>query len=106
MTSANETVLQFGAGRFLRAFVDRFIQNANDAGQNIGQVVVVQSTAGRRAELLQQQGAGYHVLVRGYENEKLVERVETVNSISRALNAATQWNEVLALARSPQLRFI
>src|SRR5262245_46184644 len=63
-----ETVLQFGAGRFLRGFVDRFLQNANDAGQNVGQVVVVQSTPGARAALLNQQPDGYHVLVRGYEN--------------------------------------
>ncbi len=106
MNSVTETILQFGAGRFLRAFVDRFIQNANDAGGDVGQVVVVQSTPGRRADLLSQQRDGFHVLVRGYENEKLVERVEKVCSINRALNAATQWQEVLAIARSPHLRFI
>src|SRR5882724_5928002 len=101
-----ETVLQFGAGRFLRGFVDRFIQNANDAGQNVGQVVVVQSTPGARAALLNQQPDGYHVLVRGYEDGKLVERTEHVRSISRALLAAGQWSDVLAVARAPQLRYI
>jgi tagaturonate reductase len=106
MKSANETVLQFGAGRFLRAFVDRFIQNANDAGQNIGQVVVVQSTPGKRADLLQRQPDGYHVLVRGYEDEKLVERVERIRSISRAISAPTQWDQALAVAKSPQLRYV
>ena len=58
---AAETVLQFGAGRFLRGFVDRFIQNANDAGQNVGQVVVVQSTPGARAALLNEHPDGYRV---------------------------------------------
>ena len=49
MSASAETILQFGAGRFLRAFVDRFVQHANDAGQDVGKVVVVQSTPGARA---------------------------------------------------------
>jgi tagaturonate reductase len=106
MPFANETVLQFGAGRFLRAFVDRFIQNANDTGQNAGQVVVVQSTPGKRADLLQKSADGYHVLVRGCEDEKLIERVETIRSVSRALVASTQWRDVLNVARSPQVKYV
>jgi tagaturonate reductase len=106
MNPAPETILQLGAGRFLRAFVDRFVQQANDAGQAVGRVVVVQSTPGGRAELLNQQPEGYHVLVRGYENGELVERTEHVGCISRALVAAGQWDQVRQLARSPQLRYV
>jgi tagaturonate reductase len=106
MSPLPETVLQFGAGRFLRAFVDRFVQNANDAGQKIGRVVVVQSTPGSRAEAINQSGKGFHVLVRGYENGEVVERVERIESISRALIAADAWPEVLELAGQPQLRYI
>ena len=39
MSASAETILQFGAGRFLRAFVDRFVQHANDAlisGSDVG----------------------------------------------------------------------
>ena len=106
MSSGNETVLQFGAGRFLRAFVDRFIQNANDAGQDVGRVVVVQSTPGKRADLLQHQPDGFHVLVRGYEDEKLIERVEKVQCISRAISASSQWDQVLLVAKSPDLKYV
>ena len=105
MTTA-ETVLQFGAGRFLRGFIDRFIQHANDAGQEVGRVVVVQATPGARADLINEQPSGYHVLVRGYENSTLVERPEKITSLSRALNANAQWEQVLEIARSPQLRHI
>jgi tagaturonate reductase len=101
-----ETVLQFGAGRFLRAFVDRFIQNANDEGQEVGCVVVVQSTPGQRADRLNSQPDGYHVLVRGYADGELVDRVEPVRSIRRALVAQQQWDEVLAVACSKELRLI
>jgi tagaturonate reductase len=101
-----ETILQIGGGRFLRAFVDRFVQNVNDEGQAVGRVVVVQSTPGRRADLLNAQPEGYHVLVRGYDGDQLVERTEHIRSVSRAFVAEGQWPEVLAIARSPELRHI
>jgi tagaturonate reductase len=101
-----ETVLQFGAGRFLRAFVDRFIQNANDEGQVVGRAVVVQSTPGQRADLINSQPGGYHVLIRGFADGELVDRSEPVRSICRALVAQHQWDEVLAVARSKELRII
>jgi tagaturonate reductase len=107
MTRATaETVLQFGAGRFLRAFVDRFLQNAHDAGQNVGRAVVVQSTPGPRAALLQSRPAGFGVLVRGYADGQLVERRESVQAVSRALLAEDEWPAVLDVASTPELRYI
>jgi tagaturonate reductase len=102
----SETVLQFGSGRFLRAFADLFIHQANEQGQDVGRVVVVQSTGGERAGALGRQGGRYHVAVRGLEGGRVVDRVEPVASVSRALAAASQWDEVRALARSPELRVI
>src|SRR5262249_25486713 len=104
MTALPETILQFGAGRFLRAFADLFIHQANEQGQAVGRVVIVQSTGDDKAAALNRQGGAYHVVVRGLENGAVVDRVERCASVSRALVAATQWDEVLALARSPQLR--
>jgi tagaturonate reductase len=106
MTDLPETILQFGAGKFLRAFADLFIHQANSEGQGVGRVVVVQSTGGARADLLNRQHGRYHVLVRGLADGKTVDHVEEAASISRALVADTQWAEVLGLARSPDLRFI
>lgn len=99
-----ETVLQLGAGRFLRAFVDRFVQQANDAGQQVGKIVVVQTTAGQRAELLRPEG--YSVLVRGYENGEIVERVDPVKSIARGLLAVEQWEQVVQVATTHELKYI
>ena len=104
--SLPETILQFGSGRFLRAFADSFIHQANEQGQNVGRVVLVQSTGGDRAGTLAQQGGRFHVVVRGLENGEVVDRVEEVASISRALVAGSQWHEVRAVARSPQLKFV
>jgi tagaturonate reductase len=101
-----ETILQFGSGRFLRAFFDLFVHHANEQGQGVGRIVVVQSTGDGRAGGLNKQGGKYHVVVRGFENGQIVDRVEECASISRAVHAGTQWDEVLKLATSPDLRVV
>jgi tagaturonate reductase len=106
MKALPETILQFGTGKFLRAFADLFIDEANRSGQAVGRVVAVQSTGDSRARLINQQNGSYHVLIRGSENGATVDRVEEVNSLSRALVAAEQWPEVLAAACAPELRYI
>ena len=106
MTNLPETILQFGSGRFLRAFADSFIHQGNEQGQKVGRVVVVQSTGDARATGLNEQGGKYHIVVRGYENGAVVDRVEVCASISRALHAGTEWDEVLTVATSPELKTI
>jgi tagaturonate reductase len=106
MSPLPETVLQFGAGKFFRAFADLFIHQANEAGQELGRVVVVQSTGDDRARLLNEQQGRYHVLIRGLQDGQTIDRVEESASISRALVASHQWDAVLQLARSPELRYI
>jgi len=101
-----ETILQFGAGRFLRGFIDRFVHEANTAGQEIGRIVVVQSTSGRRAQLLKEHPEGYPVVVRGYRNGELIEERTDVASVSRALLADSEWDEIMRFAGSPHLKFI
>jgi len=101
-----ETILQFGAGRFLRAFADLFVQHARSAGQDVGQIVVAQSTEGNRAGLINQQGGRFHVLVRGSLEGARVERLEEVACVSRALTVRGHWPELLAVARRPGLRQI
>lgn len=107
MTALPETILQFGSGRFLRAFADLFIHQANQGPNPPGKVVIVQSTGGgERAGGLNTQGGRYHVVLRGIEAGQVIDRVETCESISRALVASEQWDEVLKIARSPELKLI
>src|SRR5262245_12926658 len=106
MSQLPETILQFGSGKFLRGFADLFIHQANQEGQAVGRVVVVQTTGDSRADQLNRQGGRYHVIVRGLEGGRVVDRVEESASISRSLVASRQWADVLAVARSPALRFI
>jgi tagaturonate reductase len=101
-----ETVLQFGAGRFLRGFFDRFVDMANHEGQNVGRVVIVQSTPGARADVLAQQNGIYHALYRGVEDGEIVDRPIRIESVSRALVASEKWPEILKVAASPDLKYI
>lgn len=101
----NETILQFGTGRFLRGFFDRFVQNASDVGNDVGKIVVVQSTDSGRGEAIDTQN-GYTVLVRGMMNGEIVDRAERVYSLSRILVASKEWECVRAFAVSPALRLI
>ena len=106
MDGLPETILQFGGGSFLRAFADVFVHEANARGESVGRVVVVQSTEGNRAALLNAQGGRYHVVFRGLAEGEEIDRTLAVRSISRALVAKSEWAKVMEVARSPALRMV
>lgn len=106
MAKQQNIILQFGTGRFLRAFLGVFVQESNDAGHDPYQVIAVQSTPGPRATLLNESNEGYPVCLRGIEEGETIDRTVQVKSIHRALIAATEWDEVLAVARDPHLTII
>lgn len=106
MSQLPETILQFGAGRFLRGFFDRFVHMANQEGQNVGRIVIVQSTSGPRAELLSNQNCIYNALYRGVEDGEVVDKSIRIESVSRALIASDSWSEILKIAASPDLKYI
>ncbi len=102
----SETVLQFGTGKFLRAFADLFVHELNESGAAAGRVVVVQSTGADRAAALNAQGGCYHVAIRGLLDGRKIDRTVEVRSIGRALAASADWKDVLRAARSPAIRLV
>lgn len=105
-TEYPERVLQFGTGNFLRAFTDWMIHRMNkEAGFN-GSVVVVQSTKRGAAETINEQDGLYSLFLQGMLDGKAVRRHEVVESISRALNVHEQFEDYMALAENPDLRFV
>ena len=101
-----ETIIQFGSGKFLRSFADLFIDEANSAGQNVGKIIVVQSTEGNRSELLNRQNGRYRVHIRGMQDGLEIDRIQEVASVSRAMTVQSDWEEILDAATSPDLRFV
>jgi len=103
---AEETIIQFGEGNFLRAFFDWMLARLLQRGLYHGKAVVVQPIANGRADILNQQNGLSTVILRGMANGLPVETVEIVNSISRALNAYTQWDELISCFENPSFEFI
>jgi len=101
-----ERILQFGEGNFLRAFCDWMLTRLLGNGLYDGKIVVVQPIPEGRVDILNEQDGLSTLILRGYRDGKAVEDVEIINSISRGLNAYTQWDEVLKCAESPLMEFI
>lgn len=94
-------ILQFGAGNFLRAFVDLFVSQTG-----FDRIVVVQSTGIERAEALNRAGGRYHVAIQGFADGRVIDETQEVTSIREALHAGTEWESVLNAARDADLRWI
>ncbi|MFH7043913.1 tagaturonate reductase [Paucibacter sp. JuS9] len=97
-------VLQFGQGVFLRGFVEDFIQQLNERQGLEAGVVIVRPTSRSTAPLID---APFHVLLRGLDDEGLpLKQWRRIDCVQRELDLARHWQDYLALAAEPQLRFI
>lgn len=90
-------ILQFGTSRFLQAHVDLFVSEALQAGQALGGITVVQTTASpastaRVAALA--AGAGYPVHIRGLQGGAPVETTVTCCAVQAALQADADWERL------------
>ncbi|MDR3120229.1 MAG: tagaturonate reductase [Clostridiales bacterium] len=101
-----ERVLQFGEGVFLRAFADELFDRLNESGLFDGSIVVVPPTPRGSAEPLNRQDGLYTVLLRGLLDGRPVSLRRVITSISRAVNAYTDYETYIACAKNPDLRFV
>jgi altronate hydrolase len=101
-----ERIIQFGEGNFLRAFADWMIQLMNDRIHFNSSAVVVQPIEKGWAERLNSQDCLYHVNLQGMEKGEKVNSLTRIESVSRALNPYTQFDEYMRLAELPQMRFV
>jgi tagaturonate reductase len=101
-----EKVLQFGTGVLLRGLPDYFIDKANRQGLFNGRIVVVKSTSHGDTSAFDKQDGLYTLCVRGLENGQKVEENIINCSISRVLNAADQWAQILECAHNAAMQVI
>ena len=106
LENAPEKVMQFGEGNFLRAFVDDFIDIANEKAGFNGKVVLVQPIASGLTELINAQQGLYTLYLRGSEKGVKVDDKRVISAVSRAMNPYGEWDKVLELARSDDLEII
>lgn len=101
-----ERAVQFGTGAFLRGFVEAFLDDANRAGRFNGRVVMVGSTGSGRDRVLGEQDGLYTLSVQGIDGGEPVHEQRVIGSVSRALSAVDEWDQVLACARNPHLQLV
>ncbi|MBQ8136473.1 MAG: tagaturonate reductase [Clostridia bacterium] len=106
LKDAPEKVMQFGEGNFLRAFVDAFIDVANERVGYNGKVMAVQPIAQGLSEIINSQEGLYTLYLRGSEKGEKVDKKRVISAMSRCVNPYTDWEAVLACARSDALEII
>lgn len=101
-----EKVLQFGEGGFLRAFVDWQIDIANEKAGFNGNIVIVQPLAKGMIDAMNEQNNLYTTVLRGMKDGKPTVETRAINSVSRSINPYTNFDDYIACASNPDLRFI
>ena len=100
------SIMQFGEGNFLRAFVDDFIQKLNDQKLINKDVVVVQPMPFGRIEELKQQDGLYTLLLQGIQNEEIVKQHQIIDVLADFVNPYEELDKYLDYARSEDLEII
>ncbi|WP_081941990.1 tagaturonate reductase [Spirochaeta lutea] len=101
-----ETILQFGEGNFLRAFVDWMIDILNQEGHYRGSVVMVQPIAQGMGEAINRQKGLYTTYLRGLRKGKALEESRLITAVSRCINPYADHQAYIDAGNNPDLRFI
>ena len=101
-----ETILQFGEGGFLRAFVEPMVQKLNDSNLWEGSVVVAQPIPQGMCSTLNSQDCLYTLVARGLEKGKPVVRQQIIDVISRCVNPYEDFDAYLKLAQNSDLSIL
>ena len=78
--------MQFGKGNFLRAFVENFIDIANEKAGFNGKVVLVQPIAQGLTDLINRQEGLYTLCLRGSEKGVKADDKRVISAVSRCIN--------------------
>ena len=101
-----ETILQFGEGNFLRAFVDWMIDLSNEKYNKPGNVVIVQPIDVGLVDLINEQKGIYTLSMRGNtENGKKIEN-RVIKSVSRGINPYADFKAYIDFVESEDLKYV
>lgn len=92
------SIVQFGEGNFLRAFVDWMMQPDS--------IIVVKPRPGSGLEKLRDLDFRYCVALRGLQDGVTIDAQQRVESIAGAIHPYEQYQEFMQSATEPQLRFV
>lgn len=103
---APERVIQFGEGNFLRAFVDYFFDVLNEKENFNGKIVMVQPIEKGLTDIINEQEGLYTLYLQGAENGNAVRHKRVITSVSRCIDPYRDFDEFMACARNPDIRYI
>lgn len=102
-----DKIIQFGEGNFLRAFVDWQIDLLNEHTDLNAGIVVIRPIDSDFPPSLSTQDGLYTAVIRGLnEQGERVRESRLIRSVNREINIYRQFDEYLALARDPNIRFM
>ncbi|KFX20251.1 tagaturonate reductase [Pectobacterium betavasculorum] len=102
-----DRVIQFGEGNFLRAFVDWQLDLLNEHTDLDAGIVVVRPIDSDFPPTLDTQDGLYTTIIRGLnERGEAVREPRLIRSVNREINVYRQFDEYLALAHDPNIRFV
>ena len=99
-------ILQFGAGNFMRAFVDWMVDILNEEAEFNAGVIVVKPTANGNYKDLREQDGLFHVLIRGLQHGQTVETHRLVDCVQEVIHPYRDWEGFLATAEIKSLNII
>ena len=104
--SRKESILQFGEGNFLRAFVDWQVDIANEKINFDSNVVIIQPLSRGLSNMINDQNGLYTTITRGIEDNKIVENYRKITCVSRCINVYEEFDKYIQLSKSDDLKFV
>ncbi|MHA1267392.1 MAG: tagaturonate reductase [Candidatus Helarchaeota archaeon] len=99
-------ILQFGEGRFIRAFLNYFMEVANHKQIFNGRSIIIQPRKADKAQLINAQDGLFTLCSRGLRNGVQYQKFMIISSIKEAIAAKIDWNTILTIAELPTIQII
>ena len=98
-------ILQYGEGNFLRAFADAYFDTLCEEGGDY-EVTIVKPIPYGTLDAFEKQSNRYHIILRGAENGKAVEKARRINVLKQFFSPFDDPASYEALAIDPELKLI
>jgi tagaturonate reductase len=107
----SERILQFGTGRFVRGFVDAFVDEETRGSATTGlgtprRVTVVETSGSGAAGRLRAQACRYRLLTRGLDDGLVVDEDRVIEVIDRTIDASERSDALVAAAVDPEITMV
>lgn len=99
-------ILQFGEGNFLRAFMEEFVEDANEDGYYDGSICVVKPRPGGSLAAFRKQNCIYTLVIQGLKDNRPFHEEKRITAIDTILHGHDDYGAFLKTASLPELQVI